>query len=484
MAQQTITLAPAESKVVSFEATPQEAKTYQVSVNSLAGSFVATEKPYSVGVFIYDEQVPAHVAGTLIIDGVTYSAYTYIKLTAGYHTVNLNIPTGYNFVRWDIYYAPTAKLLQTATARPLNVNIDRDSLGIWAIISRTTVPPPTAQVAALVVKGSIYENLNFSGWLNAVEADTGMKAGAYSVNIADLEETLLRSDTKVWMYVGSLGDLWAGFPYWLSKSPEDGSQMPRQPIGLPWEGMGDRTVPGTLAYGAIISYVIIPDYSDTTPQTDAQKLSRAQAALNAFADFHTTRQCTKRLVGRVGFTESVGSDILAKQTSFAQVLSGAIPGSSFDVQRLVSKTGFLSAYAGTKPLALMASGHASFNTVFCFTGLAEDPLIAKEVGQIYPRYFHVTGCFASYIWSWREGGKFVCTDNPPYYGSGWALLASDGRVISMIAESSSNPAWCFWDAAPYLAQGQTVGEAILSQAAADPRRIYGVLYGDPTFNFL
>lgn len=43
MAEQTVTLNPSEAKVVVFEATPHEAKTYQVSVNGLAGSFTAKE---------------------------------------------------------------------------------------------------------------------------------------------------------------------------------------------------------------------------------------------------------------------------------------------------------------------------------------------------------------------------------------------------------------------------------------------------------
>ncbi len=41
MAQQTVTLQPGESKVVSFEATPAIAKTFQVSVDGLTGSFKA-----------------------------------------------------------------------------------------------------------------------------------------------------------------------------------------------------------------------------------------------------------------------------------------------------------------------------------------------------------------------------------------------------------------------------------------------------------
>lgn len=45
MAEQTVTLQPNESKLVSFEAIPHEAKTYQVSVDGLAGSFRAVAPP-------------------------------------------------------------------------------------------------------------------------------------------------------------------------------------------------------------------------------------------------------------------------------------------------------------------------------------------------------------------------------------------------------------------------------------------------------
>lgn len=42
MAEQIVTLNPGESEVVTFAVTPSEARTYQVAVNGLAGSFVAT----------------------------------------------------------------------------------------------------------------------------------------------------------------------------------------------------------------------------------------------------------------------------------------------------------------------------------------------------------------------------------------------------------------------------------------------------------
>lgn len=45
MAEQQLTLEPGESKVVTFEAVPHEAKTYQVAVDGLSGSFRAMAVP-------------------------------------------------------------------------------------------------------------------------------------------------------------------------------------------------------------------------------------------------------------------------------------------------------------------------------------------------------------------------------------------------------------------------------------------------------
>lgn len=45
MAQQTVTLAPGETKTVSFQVTPTVAKTYSVSVDGLTGTFRATTAP-------------------------------------------------------------------------------------------------------------------------------------------------------------------------------------------------------------------------------------------------------------------------------------------------------------------------------------------------------------------------------------------------------------------------------------------------------
>jgi len=63
MAEQTVTLNPGESQVATFEAIPGEAKTYNVTVDSLAGNFRAISAP-----------PPPGLIGDLNDDGVVNSA--------------------------------------------------------------------------------------------------------------------------------------------------------------------------------------------------------------------------------------------------------------------------------------------------------------------------------------------------------------------------------------------------------------------------
>ena len=55
MAEQQVTLNPGESRVVSFETTPSEARTYQVTVDGLTGSFKAIE--VTPALFVYASDV-------------------------------------------------------------------------------------------------------------------------------------------------------------------------------------------------------------------------------------------------------------------------------------------------------------------------------------------------------------------------------------------------------------------------------------------
>ncbi|GAI39756.1 unnamed protein product, partial [marine sediment metagenome] len=87
VAEQIVTLAPGESEVVTFEVTPEVAKTYSVSVDGLYGSFEATEMPVAdirVENLVISPTEP--MVGEIVTISVTV---TNIEGEAGSHTVYL-----------------------------------------------------------------------------------------------------------------------------------------------------------------------------------------------------------------------------------------------------------------------------------------------------------------------------------------------------------------------------------------------------------
>jgi len=87
MAEQTVELSPGESKQVSFEAIPHEAKTYQVLVNGLTGSFVAVIPPVASlrGTVLNSRGDPVertvYVGGTYERLDTTYRIVGYLQVT-------------------------------------------------------------------------------------------------------------------------------------------------------------------------------------------------------------------------------------------------------------------------------------------------------------------------------------------------------------------------------------------------------------------
>lgn len=64
MAEQSVTLAPGESKVVAFEVSPGEARVYHVEVSGLSGSFVAAVAPELVTFSLEVYNIPSYAAGS------------------------------------------------------------------------------------------------------------------------------------------------------------------------------------------------------------------------------------------------------------------------------------------------------------------------------------------------------------------------------------------------------------------------------------
>ena len=89
MAEQTVSLQPGESKTVSFDVTPTTAKTYQVSVDGLSGSFRAVTTPVA-DIRVEDLVIePAEVnVGEKVTINVTAKNY---GTAAGSKTITCNV---------------------------------------------------------------------------------------------------------------------------------------------------------------------------------------------------------------------------------------------------------------------------------------------------------------------------------------------------------------------------------------------------------
>jgi len=114
MTEQNITLVPGESRLVSFEAIPQEARTYQVSVNGLAGSFKTIVEPYHEllvgGIAITSCHGRKFIETGIDTDGIPYDVAespvegVMVGLYIYYRNVSANIPYG---VQFQLIYEPT-----------------------------------------------------------------------------------------------------------------------------------------------------------------------------------------------------------------------------------------------------------------------------------------------------------------------------------------------------------------------------------------
>jgi len=94
MTEQTVELGPGESKVVSFEAIPHEARTYQVSVNGLTGSFDAIVGRASFTGHVTDAET-GQALGDVVVEmweGSTKLASTSTDTSGFYRIDGISVP--------------------------------------------------------------------------------------------------------------------------------------------------------------------------------------------------------------------------------------------------------------------------------------------------------------------------------------------------------------------------------------------------------
>ncbi len=119
MSQQTVTLTPGQSKLVSFEAIPHEAKTYLVSVDGLSGSFEAISPITEIQIWIVtvEERTEIPVPSVKVYLDTQFVGTTDINGNLGPFNVSpgdhvlLCTKEGYRDKRWSISVAEPAKYI-------------------------------------------------------------------------------------------------------------------------------------------------------------------------------------------------------------------------------------------------------------------------------------------------------------------------------------------------------------------------------------
>lgn len=155
MAEQTVTLQPGESKQVSFEAIPHEARTFQVSVDGLAGTFVAQK-----GIYLKDLNInPLHVnPGTIVTISCTAVNDSSI---AGSYTAIFRVEEVDLTLTRDVILQPSESKVLSFEITPFSTGIYHVSIdGLTGVVECTAAP-----IANIVVRA-----LNFPSQVNVGNA--------------------------------------------------------------------------------------------------------------------------------------------------------------------------------------------------------------------------------------------------------------------------------------------------------------------------
>jgi len=171
MAEQSITLNPGESRVVSFEVTPQEARIYQVSVNGLTGSFKALSTNLSG--LITDRLDNSKIVGAKVALG---SLITYTDINGLYAFYGLATGSYSGLVEKD-HYHPLAFTAQIVSGENrLGLSIDPILLTSVVVGIRTKASEPDITTPDISYKSRPLF------WVGTFEAGTAYLLGDDYIN--------------------------------------------------------------------------------------------------------------------------------------------------------------------------------------------------------------------------------------------------------------------------------------------------------------
>ena len=166
MAEQSITLAPGESRLVSFEATPQGAKTFQVSVNGLNGSFVALEPVVSLKA-TGPRNRPQSFWGVWVFDPVAHERKGWRGATMDKQELDLKVESK-DFMLISDYY-PGWPVGYSMNYGPFKITVPDWGNYTWNAVNNSlggggTVQNILSSKSAIVFTPSRYTSYCYSTW--------------------------------------------------------------------------------------------------------------------------------------------------------------------------------------------------------------------------------------------------------------------------------------------------------------------------------
>ncbi len=362
----------------------------------------------------------------------------------------------------------------------------------------TTYSAAMTEVGVAIPWGNVCNNVDFSAWIESVRNHVGITPTIHTISVGALTTTLLSSATKQWIYFGSLYELWAdwGFPQFLRGSlvlPDDQWDY-RQPIGSRSEGRWagpslPSWVEGTMTHGSVVSYAIIPDYSDgVTMYTESQKLTMAQATVDKWTAYHNEQAHTGIVLARMAFPQEPAllADLAPSFTAFAgapgALIGGCVTSVAYDA---TDRAALISAYSGTHPVMMLGEGHGFFGSMISAFAAPPGNFDVDFLNNFGPSFVGVGGCNAGDICTRKVGNAWYSSWYPAgsaNYKSFGMMPATSGCVF-LVAQSASAPPINFYQLYQYMSMGLTVGQSILQWYNDTGNIPYGVLYGDLTFSF-
>lgn len=166
------------SDVISITATPGAPPT----APPIAPPVEPPVTTYATGIGIWDEAVPKYKAGTLIVDGaqqkVGEGRYLILDLPKSRHTLDLVIPSGYEWVKWAIYLWGTGEKVGESVVRPLSISID------WDYFIRAHVKLPVIESALTIsAPDTVLPREPFTTSGGLTRTDTGEGINDRTINV-------------------------------------------------------------------------------------------------------------------------------------------------------------------------------------------------------------------------------------------------------------------------------------------------------------